>query len=215
VEQGSLPDVSVVVVNYRGADDTITCLRALADDLDYPADKLQVIVVDNASGDGSADRIRAAAPHAEVVEAPANLGFAGGCNLGVRGARGLVVAFLNNDARPHPGWLREAVRVLRAEPAVGAVASKVLDWDGEVIDFVDAGLTWFGMGYKRHAGVPDDGSHDTPRDVLFGTGSALVVRTSVFRELGGFDERFFMFYEDVDLGWRMNLRGWRVRYVPT
>lgn len=215
MERGSLPDVSVVVVNYRGADDTITCLRALHGDLRYPADKLQVIVVDNASGDGSADRIRAAAPNVEVIESPDNLGFAGGCNLGVRGARGSVVAFLNNDARPHPEWLSEAVRVLRVEPAVGAVASKVLDWDGEAIDFVDAGLTWFGMGYKRHAGTPDDGTHDAPRDVLFGTGSALVARTSVFRELGGFDERFFMFYEDVDLGWRMNLRGWRVRYVPT
>ncbi|MEV8437222.1 glycosyltransferase [Actinosynnema sp. NPDC051121] len=215
MEQGTLPDVSVVVVNYRGADDTITCLRALFGELDYPAEKLQVIVVDNASGDGSADRVRAASPNAEVVEAPDNLGFAGGCNLGVRSARGSVVAFLNNDARPHPRWLREAVAVLRAEPAVGAVASKVLDWDGREIDFVDAGLTWFGMGYKRHAGQPDDGSHDTPRDVLFGTGSALVARTAVFRELGGFDERFFMFYEDVDLGWRMNLRGWRVRYVPT
>ncbi|ONI83720.1 glycosyl transferase [Saccharothrix sp. ALI-22-I] len=215
MEQGSLPEVSVVVVNYRGAEDTIACLRALFGDLDYPEDKLQVIVVDNASGDGSADRIRAAAPNAEVIEAPANLGFAGGCNLGVRSARGSVVAFLNNDARPHAQWLREAARVLRVEPAVGAVASKVLDWDGREIDFVDGGLTWFGMGYKRHAGRPDDGTHDTPRDVLFGTGSALVVRTSVFRELDGFDERFFMFYEDVDLGWRMNLRGWRIRYVPT
>ncbi|MGM1063197.1 glycosyltransferase [Saccharothrix sp. Mg75] len=215
VEHGnSLPDVTVVVVNYRGADDTTTCLRALFGELDHPADKLQVVVVDNASGDGGAERIRAAVPAAEVVEAPANLGFAGGCNLGVEHARGSVVAFLNNDARPHRDWLREALRVLRAEPAVGAVASKVLDWEGRDVDFVDGGLTWFGMGYKRHAGQPDDGTHDTPRDVLFGTGSALVVRTSVFRELGGFDERFFMFYEDVDLGWRMNLRGWRVRYEP-
>ncbi|MFB9599558.1 glycosyltransferase [Saccharothrix longispora] len=215
VERGSsLPDVTVVVVNYRGADDTTTCLRALFGELDYPADKLQVVVVDNASGDGGAERVRAAAPAAEVVEAPTNLGFAGGCNLGVEHARGSVVAFLNNDARPHRDWLREAVRVLHAEPAVGAVASKVLDWEGRDVDFVDGGLTWFGMGYKRHAGEPDDGTHDTPRDVLFGTGSALVVRTSVFRELGGFDERFFMFYEDVDLGWRMNLRGWRVRYEP-
>ena len=208
-----LPVVSVVVVNYRGAEDTITCLRALAE-LSYPADRLQVICVDNASGDGSAERIRAAVPSATVVEAPANLGFAGGCNLGVESATGSVLAFLNNDARPHPDWVGAAVRVLQAEPTVGAVASKVLDWDGTDIDFVDGGLTWFGMGYKRHAGRPDDGSHDAPRDVLFGTGSALFVRTSVYQSLGGFDERFFMFYEDVDLGWRMNLRGWRVRYEP-
>ncbi|GAA1346855.1 glycosyltransferase [Saccharothrix algeriensis] len=215
MERASLPDVSVVVVNYRGADDTITCLRALFADLSYPADKLQVVCVDNASGDGSADRIRAAVPRALVVDAPDNLGFAGGCNLGVEHATGSVLAFLNNDARPHPDWVRAAVGVLRAEPAVGAVASKVLDWEGRVVDFVDGGLTWFGMGYKRHAGQPDDGSHDAPRDVLFGTGSALLVRAELFRELGGFDERFFMFYEDVDLGWRLNLRGWRVRYEPT
>lgn len=208
-----LPVVSVIVVNYRGADDTITCLRALRDKLDYPAERLQVVCVDNASGDGSADRIRGV-PGVEVVEAPANLGFAGGCNLGAQHATGSVLAFLNNDARPDAHWVSAAVDVLRKEPTVAAVASKVLDWDGTNIDFVDGGLTWFGMGYKRHAGEPDDGSHDQPRDVLFATGSAMFVRAEVYRKLGGFDERFFMFYEDVDLGWRLNLRGWRVRYEP-
>jgi GT2 family glycosyltransferase/glycosyltransferase involved in cell wall biosynthesis len=207
------PVVSVIVVNYRGAEDTVTCLRALREQLDYPADRLQVICVDNASGDGSADRIRQV-PGVEVVESPANLGFAGGCNLGVQHATGSVVAFLNNDARPHADWVSAAVDVLRSEPTVAAVASKVLDWDGTNIDFVDGGLTWFGMGYKRHAGQPDDGAHDAPRDVLFATGSAMFVRTDVFKALRGFDERFFMFYEDVDLGWRLNLRGWRVRYEP-
>lgn len=208
-----LPVVSVIVVNYRGADDTITCLRALRDELDYPADRLQVICVDNASGDGSAERIRQV-PGVEVVESPANLGFAGGCNVGASHAKGTVLAFLNNDARPHRDWVSAAVDVLRQEPTVAAVASKVLDWDGTHIDFVDGGLTWFGMGYKRHAGQPDTGEHDVSKDVLFATGSAMFVRTDVYKQLGGFDERFFMFYEDVDLGWRLNLRGWRVRYEP-
>ncbi|CRK59742.1 glycosyltransferase domain containing protein [Alloactinosynnema sp. L-07] len=212
--EGALPTLSVILVNYRGAEDTLTCLRALRADLDYPADRLQVIVVDNDSQDGSAAKI-GAVDGVELVEAGANLGFAGGCNLGARHARGTVLAFLNNDARPDRQWARAAVRVLTEQPDVAAVASKVLDWDGTNIDFVDAGLTWFGMGYKRHAGQPDDGSHDDPRDVLFATGSAMFVRAGVYRELGGFDERFFMFYEDVDLGWRLNLRGWRVRYEPT
>lgn len=208
------PVVTVIVVNYRGADDTLTCLTALRDELDYPAHALEIICVDNASGDGSAERIRDAAPGVHVIEADTNLGFAGGCNLGARAATGSVLAFLNNDARPAPNWVRAAVAVLRAEPTVGAVASKVLDWDGERVDFVDGGLTWYGMGYKRWAGDPDDGSHDAAKDVLFGTGSALFVRAELFASLEGFDERFFMFYEDVDLGWRMNLRGWRVRYEP-
>ena len=205
--------VSVIVVNYRGAADTITCLRALRDDLDYPADQLELICVDNASGDGGAERIRAV-EGVHLIESGENLGFAGGCNLGARQASGQVLAFLNNDARPAPQWVRAAVGVLRGEPTVGAVASKVLDWEGRHIDFVDGGLTWFGMGYKRHAGEPDDGSHDAARDVLFGTGSALFVRAELFAALGGFDQRYFMFYEDVDLGWRLNLRGWRVRYEP-
>jgi GT2 family glycosyltransferase/glycosyltransferase involved in cell wall biosynthesis len=213
-----LPTVSVIVVNFRGAEHTIACLRALRTDLDYPADRLQLICVENGSGDDSARRIRAEAPDVTIVESPTNLGFAGGVNLGARHATGDVLAFLNNDARPDRDWVRAAVRELRTEPTVASVASKVLDWSGAKVDFIDGGLTWFGMGYSRHAGKPlaelTDDQHRTPRDVLFATGSAMFVRADVFAEVGGFDERFFMFYEDVDLGWRLNLRGWRVRYEP-
>ncbi|MEU3647825.1 glycosyltransferase [Lentzea sp. NPDC034063] len=211
MDRASLPVVSVVVVNYRGAEDTVTCVRGLAE-VDYPAELLQVIVVDNEAHDTA--RLKAELPGVEIITSPTNLGFAGGCNLGVDHATGGVLAFLNNDARADRNWIKAAIRVFHSEPAVGAVASKVLDWDGEKIDFVDGGLTWFGMGYKRHADQDDDGSHDGPKDVLFGTGSAMFVRTDLYKKLGGFDERFFMFYEDVDLGWRLNLRGWRVRYEP-
>jgi GT2 family glycosyltransferase/glycosyltransferase involved in cell wall biosynthesis len=214
-----VPTLSVVVVNYRGADDTITCLRALGTELDYPADRLQLVVVDNASGDDSVRRIKAELPGVTLVESATNLGFAGGCNLGAERATGEVLALLNNDARPDPNWALAAVAVLRADPTVASVASKVLDWSGERVDYVDAGLTWFGMGYKPDAGRPvaelSADRHQAPRDVLFATGAAMFVRADVFAEIGGFDERFFMFYEDVDLGWRLNLRGWRVRYEPT
>ncbi|MCL3862715.1 glycosyltransferase [Actinotalea sp. K2] len=94
------------------------------------------------------------------------------------------------------------------------MASKVLDWDGNLIDYVDGSMTWFGMGYKREVEKPDTGEFDVAKDVLFGTGAAMFVRAELYREVGGFDERFFMFYEDVDLGWRLNLLGHRVRYVP-
>ncbi len=204
----------MIVVNYRGAEHTVTCLRALRDELDWPSDRLELICVDNASGDGSAQRIAAAVPQALLIRSATNTGFAGGCNLGVSKATGSIVGFLNSDARPHRGWVRAAVDVLHEDPAVAAVASKVLDWDGERIDYVDGGLTWYGMGYKPHVGKPDDGAYDTARDVLFGTGAALLVRREAFTQLGGFDERFFMFCEDVDLGWRLNLRGYRVRYEP-
>ena len=206
--------VSVVLVNYRGADDTITCVRAF-DDVDWPSERLEIIVVDNDSGDDSVQRIRAALPSVTVIDAGSNTGFAGGCNLGVARATGEYVGFINNDARPHPGWVTEAVAVFAADPLVASVASKVLDWDGKLIDYVDGSLTWFGMGYKREVEKPDSPAFDVPKDVLFGTGAAMFVRADVYREVGGFDERFFMFYEDVDFGWRLNLLGHRVRYVPT
>ncbi len=206
--------VSVVLVDYHGAEDTITAVRGLRE-LDWPTERLEVVVVDNAPSSGSAAAIAAACPEAVVVESPTNSGFAGGCNLGVANSHGEYIAFLNNDARPHRLWLAEAVATLERDRRVGAVASKVLDWEGERVDYVDASLTWFGMGYKREAERPDSPDYDVPRDVLFGTGSAMIIRAELYREVGGFDERFFMFYEDVDLGWRLNLLGHRVRYVPT
>lgn len=208
------PLVSVVLVNFRGADDTIACLRAF-DGVDWPADRLELVVVDNDSGDGSEERIRAAVPHAVVHQSGGNLGFAGGCNLGVSLATGEFVGFINNDARPDPRWVRAAVEAFQADPKVGAVASKVLDWDGTKVDYVDASLTWYGMGYKREAELPDSPLYDRPRNVMFGTGAAMFVPRDLYQQVGGFDERFFMFYEDVDLGWRLNLLGYHVRYVPT
>jgi GT2 family glycosyltransferase len=207
--------VSVVVLNYRGTEDTLVCLRALTE-LDLDSRRLDLICVDNASADGSFERLIAQAPAGvRVVASPVNGGFTGGCNFGAALARGEYLAFINNDARPDRAWLSEAVAVLAGEATIGCVASKVLDWEGLNVDYTGAALAWYGMGYKPGAGQPDDGTADEARDVLFGTGSAMVTRTELFTELGGFDERYFMFYEDVDFGWRLNLMGHRVRYVPT
>lgn len=207
------PTVSVVLVSFRGAADTIEAIRHL-DALDWSRNRLEIIVVENGSGDDSANRIRAAAPHVVLVESKKNLGFAGGCNLGVNRSSGEIIAFLNNDARPDVGWVRHAVARFEESSRVGAVASRVLDWDGKKVDFIGAGLTWFGMGYKPHTGRPIPEQPVETHDVLFGTGSAMFVRRSVYEELGGFDERYFMFFEDVDLGWRLNLKGYRFAYEP-
>ncbi|MCW2540744.1 MAG: glycosyltransferase domain containing protein [Frankiales bacterium] len=207
--------VSVVVLNYRGTQDTLACLQALTE-LDFDVRRLDLICVDNASGDGSFERLTEQAPAGvRVVASPVNGGFTGGCNFGAALARGEYLAFINNDARPDRAWLTEAITVLAGDAAIGCVASKVLDWEGVNVDYTGAALAWYGMGYKPGAGLPDDGTADVARDVLFATGSALVTRTELFTELGGFDERYFMFYEDVDFGWRLNLMGHRVRYVPS
>ncbi|MGV8911283.1 MAG: glycosyltransferase [Rhodoglobus sp.] len=205
--------VSVVLVNYRGIDDTLLSIAELLK-LDWPRELLEIVVVENNSGDDSASRLRALSDEIVLVESPTNLGFAGGCNLGVASTSGEFVAFLNNDARPDSQWVRSAMATFATSKTIGAVASKVLDWDGLRADFVDASLTWYGMGYKAHTGEIDRGEWDNERDVLFGTGAAMFVRASIFEELGGFDEKYFMFYEDVDLGWRLNLLGYRFRFQP-
>jgi len=173
-----------VLVNYRGAEDTITCLRGF-DDVDWPADRLELIVVDNNSGDGGARKIRAALPAVVVVESGSNSGFAGGCNLGVAHATGEYVGFINNDARPDRGWVAAAVSAFEPDASIGSVASKVLDWDGKLIDYVDGSMTWFGMGYKREVEKPDSAAYDVAKDVLFATGAAMFVRAALYRAVGG------------------------------
>lgn len=205
--------VSVVLVNFRGAADTVEAIKGLRE-LDWPEGQLEIVVVENGSGDDSMEVLKAVPGKVTIIESKENLGFAGGCNLGVSKASGEYVAFLNNDARPHRDWIKQAITAFHGGRDIAAVASKVLDWDGERIDYVDSAITWYGMGYKPHAGEKDRGAWDEPKDVLFGTGAAMFVRTSVFRDLGGFDDKYFMFYEDVDLGWRLNLMGHRFRFEP-
>ena len=205
--------VSVVLVNFRGAEDTIGAIEHLTE-TGWPEARLEIIVVENSSGDDSAAQIRARAPQVKLVETSSNLGFAGGCNFGVAHSSGEYVAFLNNDAKPHPDWIRAAVERFEESPSVGAVASRVLDWDGNLVDYVGSAMTWFGQGYKPFTAQPVPAYANVRRDVLFGTGAAMFVRRSVFDALTGFDERYFMFFEDVDFGWRLNLRGWRFAYEP-
>jgi GT2 family glycosyltransferase len=100
--------VSVVLVNYKGADDTIACLSGLKL-LDWPRTDLELVVVDNASDDGSVDRIRDAHPDVVLIASDRNSGFAAGCNRGAAQARGQYIAFINNDARPDPAWLSAAI----------------------------------------------------------------------------------------------------------
>jgi GT2 family glycosyltransferase len=120
------PSVAVVVVNYNGGDLTLACLASLHA-LDYPSDRLRIVLVDNASTDGVAARVRREQPDVVVVEAGANLGFAGGVNLGVRNAGdSAYIGLLNPDATVDPGWLSALVATLEADPGLGAVNAKVV-----------------------------------------------------------------------------------------
>ena len=206
--------VSVVLVNFRGASDTIEAVSNLRL-LDWPAERLEIVIVENGSGDDSAERLKSLGPDVSLVESPENLGFAGGCNLGVSHSTGEFIAFLNNDARPDRQWVAAAMARFAESGRIAGVASKVLDWDGELVDYIGSAMTWYGMGYKPFTADPVPKNYESPSRVLFGTGSAMFVRRSVFDELAGFDESYFMFFEDVDLGWRLNLLGHVFAYEPS
>ena len=208
--------VSVIILNFNGGEDTPECLRNVRQLVD-PGGGIETIVVDNASTDGSAELIAREFPDVHLVRNSENRGFAGGCNSGVEVATGEFIAFLNNDARPDPRWLVEAVDVLRERADAACVASRVLSWDGTNVDFIGkAGVTFYGFGYKEHFTEPAAGLGGLESgEVLFATGSAAIFRSEVYRSVGGFDDRFFAFFEDVDLGWRLWMLGHRVLYVPT
>jgi GT2 family glycosyltransferase/glycosyltransferase involved in cell wall biosynthesis len=208
-----LPKVSVVLVNFRGIDDTLNAIKSIQES-NYPNELTEIVVVDNASGDNSIDSLKKLSNQIVLVESNENLGFAGGVNLGVSKSNGEIIGLLNNDAKCDKNWITSAVETFQEDSEIASVASKVLTWDGSAVDFVDGSLTWYGMGYKREALKPTEEIIDFKREVLFGTGSALFFKKDIFLEVGGFDDRFFMFYEDVDLGWRLNLLGYKVIYEP-
>ncbi len=207
------PLVSVIIVNWNGRHLLSECLDSLrAQDVDK-----EVILVDNGSQDGSADYVQDRYPEVVLVRLPENRGFAGGNNAGMVRASGKYIAFLNNDTRTDPGWLANLLSTAEASlPTVGMWACKILSYDRpDVIDNV--GLIIYPDGLARGRGrlERDAGQYDAPSEALFPSGCAGLFRRSMLDEIGLFDEDFFAYADDVDLGLRGRLAGWGCRYVPT
>jgi GT2 family glycosyltransferase len=206
----------VVVLNYNGVGFLQACFDSLLK-LDYPADRLELMCVDNHSSDGSVEFMRSRFPGVRVVETGANLVFAGGNHAGARAATGEFVAFLNNDTHVPPDWLSTLIRPCLDQPDVVCSGSRIVSWDGTLLEFGGSSLNWAGFGYqegygRRHSAGAKPGQ--PPREVLFACGGAMAIRRDVFLETGGFDKDFQIYYEDSDLGWRLWVLGYRVLFVP-
>lgn len=192
IEPGLL---SAIVVNYEGGELLLACVSSL-----FEQDtRLEVIVVDNGSTDGSTDVVLGRFPDVRVVRPNANLGFAGGANAGAGWAGGEFLLFLNPDVELRSGCVGALLRELRdprvgvCGPAVRVLASGSLDYGGTIDP----------LGHP--VGLPEMSAP------LYVPGCALATRTSIFQALGGFDDRYFMFVEDVDYCLRVLLAGWDVR----
>ena len=210
--------VSVAVVSWNGLEHLKVLLPALEDQRD-PGVPWEVLVLDNGSRDGTAGWVGRHHPRVRLVESDSNLGFCAGNNRLVETADGDAVALLNNDTRPRPGWLAALVDALAAAPDdVAAVSGRIVDWEGERLDFARGVMTFdghaFQLGFRRplaEAGppeVPADGA-----ELPFACGGNMLVRRRSFLDAGGFDEAYFAYLEDVDLGWRLWSGGERVLYA--
>ena len=210
VEEPEPRSVSVIIVNLNSVDDTRTCLESLLAQ-DYPSELVELIVVDNASTDGSLEMLASEFPSVRVLPQDTNTGFSPAVNTGARAATGECLVLVNNDARIEPDFVRELVRAY--DPATGAVcvAGHIVSWDGSTLDFGEGAVNFYGMGQQLGYGTPiDTAAIEDGRELLFACGGAMLVNRQVFLDSGGLDEDFFAYFEDVDFGWRLWVLGYRV-----
>lgn len=202
---------SVIVLSWNGMDYLQDCLDAL---LAQDFADLELIVVDNASTDGSADFVASHYPDVRLLRNERNLGFAAGNNRGLRAATGDVVVLLNQDTVVQPGWLTALVQALASDPRRGIVGGKALYPDGRIQHaggYVDAQGNGAHYGYRQK----DEGQFEQVREVDFVTGAALAISRAALAAVGDLDEGFGLAYwEDVDWCYRVRAAGFQVVYVP-
>jgi GT2 family glycosyltransferase len=213
VSAGESPLISVIVVNWNRCALLRACLQSLER---QEGVRLEVIVVDNGSEDGSAEMVaREFGGFTRLIRNADNRGFCAANNQGIQTARGTFVASLNNDAEAEPGWLSALLRAFDAGPDIGMAASKIVTYeDPGRIDKAGHLIYPDGQNRGRGTGEPDDGRYDRSEEVLWPDGCAAMYRKQMLDQIGGFDEDFFAYGDDAELGLRARISGWRCLYMP-
>lgn len=206
-------DVTVCVLNYDGRDMLDILLPSL---FGQTARGFGVHVIDNGSRDGSPEHVTEHWPQVHVVRIPENVGVTRAMNRAVLSAETPYVAILNNDLELAPTWLEEMRGALEAHPEAASADCKLINFHrrGEIDGAGDL-LQWTGECHKRGFGEPDRGQYDVPGEIFSASAGAALYRRAAFDDVGLFDEDFWAYYEDVDWGFRAQLRGHRCRFVPS
>ena len=218
-ESSTKPSVAVVILNYNGRRWLETMLPSVLA-TDY--DNLRLIVADNASTDDSTAWLAATHPEIECLALPQNFGFAEGYNQALENVEADYLVLLNSDVEVTPDWIDPVIARMEAQPTIGAAQPKVrsyhrrthFEYAGAAGGFIDRYGYPFCRGRVFDTVEPDEGQYDTARPVFWATGAALFVRGPLFRQLGGFDGRFFAHMEEIDFCWRLQRAGYAVWAVP-
>jgi N-acetylglucosaminyl-diphospho-decaprenol L-rhamnosyltransferase len=231
------PDLSIVIVSWNVCDLLRRCLASTADEVwtakgegtpsaDRRPPATEIIVVDNASSDGSAAMVRDAFPRVHLIQNNTNLGFTAGNNQGIAAARGRVIFFLNPDAEVQRGALSHLIAFIDAHPDVGIVGPQVLFPDGQIQSsrrrFPTTATLFFESTWLEHLAPRSlltrytmrDQPDDAVLDVDWVIGAAMLARREAIDQAGGFDVGYFMYSEELDLCRRVKAAGWRVVYYP-
>lgn len=210
------PEVAIAIVTCDRRELLAACLESI-DALDYPADRIEVLVFDNGSSDGTREWLRAERPRVRLLESPSNRGFAAPNDRCAEAASAPLLCLVNNDVRLHPAFLRELVDARLASGAA-CVGARILDGAGHRIEFDGGVMSFDGHAAPRGWGDPAPPllgeAPGTTVPSLFASGGAMLVDRAVFLEAGGFDEDYFAYFEDVDFGWRAWVLGHRVVVAP-
>lgn len=206
-----LPRVSIIVVNTNELHHLKRCLPSLARQ-NYP--DYEVIVVDNVSSDGSLEYIAETFPWVRVVRNRANLGYAGANNVGLQHASGDYFAVLNPDTEVEAGWLQALIQTLEQHPQAGMATPKILLLENrERLNTCGNNVSLTGLTFCRGLDESGDRYNQLER-IAAVSGAAFVMRRQVWEQIGGFDENFFIYFEETDLSLRASLAGYDVLYVP-
>ena len=212
--------VSVIIPHWNGIDVLSECLDSLGKST-YK--NIEIIVVDNASSDGSQDWIRSNHPNIILVQNKSNLGYAEGCNVGAKSSSGEYLIFLNNDTVQNENWIESLVDFLNLNRNVAAVQPKILNYfDRTKFDYAGGCGGWidvlcfpFARGRLFLNLEKDEGQYEKIRPIFWASGTALMIRKKMFIDLNGFDKTFFAHQEEIDLCWKIHLSGKEVWSVPT
>lgn len=206
--------ISVIIVNWNGGSVLVRCVKSVLES-DYH--NFEVIVVDNASSDGSIEgliNLYGSDPRLHIIRLKKNVGFALANNIGALHSKGEYLVFLNNDTVVKRDWLKELLQPFLKDPTVAVAQAKLLSIDGKYIDGAGDYIDRFGYPMILGHGDVDRGQYDQEREIFSARAAAMMVRAYVFRKVGMFDGTFFAGCEDVDLGWRIRLAGYKAVLCP-